>query len=471
MTLFKSVKFLLTIWYLFVLGALLLFFISISYVYLSNSLNSSFDDSLETTANNIRVNISIINGSPVLEENPTVFFETQSLELLMLFDASGTQLQVMGDAFTIPGLEGLLADATAENAVFATMNRPGREPTRIFLSPAAGDSNSGILLIGRSTASVSQVLDQLAVVHVIGGLITLLLAGAGGLFMANRALKPVDEMTRTAREISSTDLSRRIEVSANDELGKLAETLNQMIGRLDQSFTAQRRFTADASHELRTPAAIIQAESTLALSKSRNPEEYRSSLEVISRESEHMAGLIDKLLSVSRSDSGQPLKLEEIELDRLLKDLAEEFNPLCLSRQLACRIDRLEPVKVLGDRLELRRLFINLYDNAIRYTPPGGSVTLSAAIRDGFAEVSVTDTGIGIPKENLAHIFDRFYRVDKARSRAEGGSGLGLAICRQIAEAHGGRIEVKSEPGQGSNFTVLFPLSDKPDHSGLPLRP
>lgn len=470
MTILKSVKFLLTIWYLFVLGALLLFFISISYVYMSNSLNSSFDDSLKTTAINIRGNITATAEGPVLGENPTVFFDTQSLELLMLFDASGNQVQVMGEAFAIPGLEGLLAKASAEKAVFATMNRPGREPTRIILS-SGDDSSSGILLIGRSTASVSQVLDQLALVHVIGGFVTLLLAGAGGLFMANRALKPVDEMTRTAREISSTDLSRRIEVGSSDELGKLADTLNQMIARLDQSFQAQRRFTADASHELRTPAAIIQAESTLALSKNRGPEEYRSSLELISRESEHMAGLIEKLLSVSRSDSGQPLKFEEIELDGLLDDLTAEFRPLCLSRQLDCRIANSERIKVTGDRLELRRLFINLYDNAIRYTPPGGSITLSAAIQNGFIEVSVTDTGIGIPEENLAHIFDRFYRVDKARSRVEGGSGLGLAICRQIAEAHGGRIEVKSSPGQGSIFTVFLPLPEEPDHSGLPLRP
>jgi heavy metal sensor kinase len=275
-------------------------------------------------------------------------------------------------------------------------------------------------------------------------------------------LKPVEQIARTAREIEESDLSRRIEVRSEDELGRLASTLNQMIGRLERAFGRQRQFTADASHELRTPLAVIQAESTLALRKERTEIDYRKSLELVSREAAHMSALVDKLLFLARSDTGkEQLNLEAVNLKELVNDLASEIAPLCQEKRLECKLDPLENQVVQGDKVELKQLFFNLLDNAIRYTPSGGIVSVSVERKGDTAVVAIRDSGIGIPEEHIPHIFERFYRVDEARSRAEGGTGLGLSICQHIAQVHGGRIEVESQVGQGSTFSVFLPLPKK----------
>ena len=290
---------------------------------------------------------------------------------------------------------------------------------------------------------------------------TLIIAGAGGVFLARRALKPVDQITQTAREIEEKDLSQRIPVNTKDELGRLSSTLNQMIERLELAFKRQKEFTGDASHELRTPLAVIEAESTLALQKDRTKTEYRQSLETIAQESSHMSAIISKLLALARADAGvNQLSLSDVALGELMEEISADARILCQEKNLTFEFGPLEPVTVRGDKDKLKEMILNLIDNAIRYNTEGESVSLSLMRKGREAIIMVKDTGIGIPPEEIDKIFERFYRVDKARSRAEGGSGLGLAICRHIVEAHHGRIEVNSEPGKGSVFKVILPLSE-----------
>jgi heavy metal sensor kinase len=339
---------------------------------------------------------------------------------------------------------------------------PAFSPVRPGM-PSIGTGTTSIesaaIAVGRSTEDIDKSLAGLIRTLVIAVPLTLVLAGAGGVFLAQRALKPVDQIARTAHEIEESDLSRRVPVQSRDELGRLATTLNQMIERLEKAFKRQQQFTADASHELRSPLSVIQAESTLALNKERSANEYKHSLKVISNESAHMAKVIDQLLLLARADSGkESLSFEKIDLSELLAGIVENAEILCREKGIEFRSDLMGNIHVSGDRAQLRQLFLNLLDNAIRYSPDGGTVSLTLRRTEEMAVIAIADTGIGIPEKDIPHIFERFYRVDKARSREEGGAGLGLSICKYIAELHGGRIEVTSRLGQGSTFSVFLPL-------------
>jgi len=287
-------------------------------------------------------------------------------------------------------------------------------------------------------------------------------AAAVGVFLTKRALKPVEKITEAAQEIEESDLSRRIEVQSEDELGRLAIVLNQMISRLEGAFKRQRQLTADASHELRTPLAVIQASSTLALRKKRTGSDYRKALESISIEATHMSTMVESLLFLARSDSGNKrLNLDKVNLSDLLTGLVSELELLFKGKGLQFRFEALQNLIVRGDRIELKRLFLNLLDNAVKYTLVGGIVSVSAVKKGDNALVAITDSGIGISQEHIPHIFERFYRVDAARSTDNEGMGLGLSICNQIVQLHGGHIEVESQLGKGSTFSVSLPLFSK----------
>jgi signal transduction histidine kinase len=234
-----------------------------------------------------------------------------------------------------------------------------------------------------------------------------------------------------------------------------------MIGRLEEAFNRQRQFTADASHELRTPLAIMQAEATLALSKERTIEDYQKSLETISQESAYMSSVIGKLLFLARSDAGkEQLNFEDVDLKELITGLSTNIETLAIDKGIKFTVDAKENLIVNGDKVKLRQLFINILENAVRYTPTGGNISVLLEKKDSNAVTAISDTGIGIPPEHLPHIFERFYRVDKARSRADGGVGLGMAIAKYIADSHGGKIEVESQVGKGTTITVTIPLKN-----------
>ena len=296
----------------------------------------------------------------------------------------------------------------------------------------------------------------------------LALAALIGWFLASRAMRPVDRMTRTARAIGeSGDLTRRLEEPRErDELRRLASTFNDMLARLDQAVGTQRRFLADASHELRSPLAAIRTNvESLLRGGDAEPRERDASLRAIARETDRMGRLVADLLALARADSGQPLVREPVELDALLIEAYQQQRRLADGVTLT--LGEIEQVEILGDADRLKQLVLNLVDNALRYTPRGGEVTLDVTGDGQWAMLRVDDTGVGIPPEHLPHIFDRFYRVDSPRTRQGGGTGLGLAICKWVAEAHGGRIEVVSTVDLGSTFTVYLPAR----RLALPLAP
>jgi heavy metal sensor kinase len=290
--------------------------------------------------------------------------------------------------------------------------------------------------------------------------VALVLAGGGGWMLARRALRPVDRMTEAARRISAEHLTGRLEeTGAGDELDRLAQTLNEMFGRLEAAFKEMRQFTADASHELQTPLTILKGEMEVALRSPRAAEEYQRILKSGLEEIDRIAHLVEGLLLLARADAGVlRMDRQPVDLAQLVEEVYGQARILAEGRSIRLRLGPVEPVLVQGDHAHLRRLLLNLVDNGIKYTPPGGNVTLSLQSGGGWASIKVEDTGIGIPREDQARIFQRFYRSGQARSSGEGGAGLGLCIARSIAEAHGGRIDIDSHPGRGSTFAVLLPI-------------
>jgi heavy metal sensor kinase len=283
--------------------------------------------------------------------------------------------------------------------------------------------------------------------------------GAG--WLSARAIRPIAAMTATAEAISAQNLSERIDVSDTDsELGKLATVLNGSFDRLQAAVERQRQFTADASHELRTPLSVIAAHTELALSRERSSEDYQATIETCWRASQRMKSLIDSLLLLARFDSGTPsMNRDRVNLDSLIRECVELVEPLATARgiQIECQT---VPSPVWGDSDRLLQVITNLLTNAIRYNVDGGSIRVSNRVESESVVISVTDSGVGIAEDQLPRIFDRFYQVDKARSRAEGSCGLGLSICKTIVEAHGGTITATSQIAAGTTVQVRLPIGD-----------
>jgi heavy metal sensor kinase len=290
----------------------------------------------------------------------------------------------------------------------------------------------------------------------------LILAVVGGLFLAGQALNPVDRITRAAQSIGAEDLSKRLNLPpAPDEVGRLATTFDQMLDRLDRAFRRQQQFTADASHELRTPLAVLRSEADVALERPRTAIEYQQALVSIRSDAASMARLLSDLLTLARADGGrETLTREPLALDVLAEEVLATMAPLAQARgvHLERSSKDWQPVMVSGDQTRLMELTVNLIDNGLKYTPEGGSVTVSVGREHDDAILRVADTGIGIAAQHLPHLFERFYRVDQARGRSEGGSGLGLALSQWIVQTHGGSIAVTSQLGQGTTLTVRLPL-------------
>jgi two-component system OmpR family sensor kinase len=319
--------------------------------------------------------------------------------------------------------------------------------------------NGYSVLVGKSTRDLRPHLRRLAFGLAGGGLAVVAIGLAGGWWLASRALRPIAAISHAAKNISGGDLSRRIDVPETEsELGQLAGVLNQTFERLEKSFEQQVRFTADASHELRTPISVILTQTQLALSRERSPEEYRQTLETCERATERMRVLVNQLLELARADSGEDtLVRESCDLARIAREALEFIEPLAEKRKVTLQ-PSLESVRVKADVMKLGQVLINLLNNAIHHNREGIEVSLSVQRNGTHAIVRVADNGLGIPTQALPHLFDRFYRVDKSRSRGKGNSGLGLAISKAIVEAHGGTIHAQSEPGKGVEFIIQLPL-------------
>ena len=347
-------------------------------------------------------------------------------------------------------------------STFETVEGLSPYPVRVLTLPVVeGGQVVRIMQVGMSLEVSSNTrrrfLLTMAAVFPIG----LLLAGGGGWLLARRALRPVDRMAETARRISAEHLAARLEdTGAKDELSRLAQTLNEMLERLDTSFRQIRQFSADASHELQTPLTILKGEIEVALRQPRSAEEYQAVLKSALEEIDRVTRLVEGLLLLARADAGVlRMDLRPVDLAQLVEDVYAQAKILADSRGVALFLGAMEPLSVQGDYDRLRRVLLNLVDNGIKYTPSGGRVTLSLR-RDGdWVSFRVADSGIGLSPEDREKIFERFYRSAEARSRDEGGAGLGLCIARSIVEAHGGKIRVESSPGRAAPLPFFFPFN------------
>ena len=299
------------------------------------------------------------------------------------------------------------------------------------------------------------------------------LALGGGSFLVKRALLPVDKIAASAQRISSHNLSERLPVArTGDELERLSIALNRMVQRLDEAFQYSRRFMADASHELRTPLTVLRGELESILQEPALAPEWRERLGSALEEVERLAGIVEGLFAISRLDAGEAAaEWVKLDLARLAAATADQMSLLAEDKNIQVTCAAAEPVWVEGDQARLKQVVVNLLDNAIKYTLQGGAVALSVSALDSKAVLEVADNGIGIPAEALPRVFDRFFRVDKARSRELGGAGLGLSIVKSICTAHHGRVEASSVPSQGTRFRVELPLATsstnnqkKPEH-------
>jgi signal transduction histidine kinase len=333
---------------------------------------------------------------------------------------------------------------------------------RVYSEPVYSDKKIiGVVVLGQPLNLAEITINNLFRLYIV--LIPFLIAMStlGGFMLANRALKPISYMTKIAREISTGDLSKRLNLPyTNDEVGNLAQTFDMMIEKIDESINRQKQFTNDASHELRTPIAVIQGQAEAMLQHEHNVEEYRKTLSIIFDEAKHMSKLVSNLLFLARSDSNtENLYMENLNFSELLEGIVDELKPIARSNNVELCLIKNELSYIFGDQTRLTQLFYNIIDNAIKYNLPGGYINVSVENKGNYIKTSIQDTGIGIPQEHINHIFERFYRVDKARSRLKGGNGLGLSISQWIATAHGGKIDVISKEGHGSTFVVFLPTN------------
>jgi heavy metal sensor kinase len=313
------------------------------------------------------------------------------------------------------------------------------------------------IVVGRSVVREWNDLYAFAWQIVGIGAAVLFVGLAGGFWLSSRIFRPIAAMSAAAAAISATNLSTRIETADVDvELAGLAQVLNAMFDRLEGAFERQQQFTADASHELRTPLAILRANAELALTQARSPEEYRQTIEACLRASQRMTTLVQGLLTLARADAGNPgAHFKAVRLDEIIADSLTSFKLLANEKKLTLTAD-LAPTTVLGDANSLAQLVDNLLSNAVQHNHAGGKVHVRLT---SAGVLSVTDTGPGIPEKDRPRIFERFFRVDKARTRASGGTGLGLAICKAIVEAHSGSIDFESSNDHGTTFRVRLPLA------------
>ena len=464
---FHSIRSRLTAWYVLLLGIVLILFSVFLHIALSTRLYESIDNSLLVSARVIAKTALMKQASiplPGLENFFEQFLGTGNLnKFYRIYDGSGSvgSMSKNIDASQFPLTQTAYSNALRGEQTYETFSVADNHPVRVITKPILHNGKLvNLIQVGTSLQAVQDTLKSLKIFLLTAVPAVLVITTLLGRFMAKRALSPVAKITQTAKEIGSgVDLSKRIPVTdVKDEIGQLAATFNSMMDRLESSFAQIRQFSSDASHELRTPLTVLRGQSELILRKERNPEEYKNILSSNLEEINYMSKVLEDLFTLSKSDEMQiQFEWEELDLGALIDEVCKHVETIANEKDIKIVIAYLEPIHVNGDTVRLRQMIWNLLHNAIKYTPPGGEVKVALEDKEDFAFLTVQDTGIGIPEEHLPLIFNRFYRVDKARSREEGGSGLGLSICKYIVEAHKGKIEVESSPRQGTRFKIQFP--------------
>lgn len=377
---------------------------------------------------------------------------------------------------TLPVSSEVLALALSQHQVFETLGHKmteeliGQGRLRMVTYPVFEDGIPRYLVqVAASTGPLDENMLQLRLLLFISVPLAILAAALGGLFIAKKAFDPIDKIIRTAQSISAEHLDRRLETGkVDDEVTRLSKTLNAMFDRIEEAFRLQKQFTADASHELKTPLTILLGEMEVALVNPRTSKEYVETLRSAVEEIRRITKIVDELLTIARLESGQlAMQKHPVRLDELLLDAVSKTSAYASRRSINIHFEvhdhssgESEEVYILGDEDKLLSVFINLLDNAIKYSNDNTTIRVSLTVAAGMAAIDIIDRGIGIDSEDLPHVFDRFYRADKSRSSegARRGTGLGLSISRYLVEAHGGSISVASTKGSGTTVSVRLPI-------------
>jgi heavy metal sensor kinase len=446
-----------TAWYFAVLATGFCAFGVVAYYAMRGSILETVDESLRDQVQGIRELIERESGKADLKRDLEHDEEILAgSDLLQVSDPAGNWVyRSRTMAHFGPATPG-------ETRAAFTTQQPSGVPLRVLTVPVEAGGKTYIVQLAYPLDDFNGALNRFRRILFLSSPLFLLLASAGGYWLSRRALGPVDQITREARSISAQNLSSRLAVPrTGDELQRLSEILNGMLERLEQAFRRVTQFTADASHELRTPVALMRTRAEIILRKSRSEEEYREALRQILEDLKRTSSLIENLMLLARADSGaESLERARINMVECIEEACLEGKALAETKQIGLQAALPQaPVWINGDANSLLRLFLILIDNAVKYTPPQGRITVSLGSNNGSAVAEVRDSGIGIADQDLPHIFERFFRADPARSRQTGGAGLGLAIGKWIAEAHGGTIFAQSTPGEGSVFQVRIPLA------------
>jgi heavy metal sensor kinase len=460
-----SVRTQLTLWYAGVLALSLVAFAVLVYYAVAGINYARQDELLRSTAETV----ASAYVQELEEENSAekanevvlaqMIFPNRFVEVA---DADGRVVawssNLTGRHLTVPSAT--LTEARQRGYAFGVIN-----DLRVAVVPLSLNQNKqlGYAVVAEPLNVVAEGLRRLRRDFLAGGPLVLLFASVGGYFLARKSLAPIALMNQQTRRITAENLSARLDVpNPRDEVGSLAMTVNALLARIDAAFQEQKRFIADASHELRTPLAVLRGETEVALEHERAVGEYQESLELIKDEAERLSRIVENLFILARRPlQGPSLLKEDVRLDKVVGDCARAAHVLATQKGLQLEIEgSLPPLVTIGDEEMLKRMLLNLLDNAVKYTPADGEVLLTLGRQNSNARIVVKDTGMGIPISDQARIFDRFYRVDKARSRALGGAGLGLSIAQWIVEGHSGSLSVESVVGRGTAFTVELPLKE-----------
>jgi heavy metal sensor kinase len=457
---FSSFRARLTLWYLLVFGTLLLAFSTYIYTSVSSDMRKRFDASILRSTQEMSNFFKEFaeRGNVETGAQETIKELREGLETTAIY--RGDKLIAANDSDVTNAvadtkiLEALRSDHTPAFATDTKVNK------RLVVLPFEMDGVRYTIAMFEPLNKVEGQIRHMRNIILFGLPAALILATIGGFILVRKSLDPMVMISEQAEHISVKNLSERLKISTpDDELGRLAGVFNALLSRLDTSFGVMREFMADASHELRTPLTIILGEAEVSLSHDHTAGEYRQSLGIIRDQSKRMARIVSDMLALARADAGeQHLRMEELYLNDLVEETCQAAHALTEPKDIRLTYEASEDILLQGNEELLRRMIVNLVDNAIRYTLPHGSVSVKLISNHSSARLIVSDTGIGIPPESVNRVFDRFYRVDDSRTRANGGSGLGLSIVKLAVESHHGDIALTSEPSRGTTFTVTLPL-------------
>jgi two-component system, OmpR family, sensor kinase len=472
-----SIRMRLTFWYGALLAVVLLLVGTLSYAFHARGHYDDLDRALVTSAGHAVVEATTLAaephlsmGSGDLEVALRLYGADGSLqessigdEILRAVDPRAVMDAPAGPAFDI--LAGLVPPLTGPppdpgTGAFVVLTTP-EQRWRLYVVPLQSQGRTvGYVEAAASLGRLDRSMQRLKIILLAVGLTGLLTALVGSWAVAGRALRPIAHMIETAHDIAfQRDFAQRVILPPErDELSQLADTFNEMLSSLEEAYRAQQRFVADASHELRAPLTAIQGNLELLSQHANMPEvEREAALVEARREAARLTRLVADLLALARADAGMMIELRLVELDTVVLDALHSARQLSRGQQLV--LATFEPVQILGNEDRLKQLLLILLDNAIKYTPPDGRVTIELQCTGATAEVKIHDTGVGIPADALPHLFERFYRADPARARDPAGTGLGLPIAKWIVDQHGGSIALTSQPGQGTGVAVTLPIS------------